>query len=221
MRLISINASGCRDTAYSDTIHAGLNAKIEFIDTAVCANTALRFNTVYDSFVNKLYYNVTPTASYKVTSISKDSQQLFMSDKGSYSVEVIASRDSICFDTSTQVIKIVSPTADFYAVDSNLYCAPVVSRFRSTSTYADTFFWDFGDGKNLKTTFSNVTTVYEQNTGDLDAYTVRLIAKKQKWMLRYTGQEQKRQSKRTSRAIRIGQLPWLRTSRGKAKGEDR
>ena len=177
LRLISINASGCRDTAYSDTIHAGLNAKIEFIDTAVCANTALRFNTVYDSFVNKLYYNVTPTASYKVTSISKDSQQLFMSDKGSYSVEVIASRDSICFDTSTQVIKIVSPTADFYAVDSNLYCAPVYQRFRSTSTYADTFFWDFGDGKNLKTTFSNVTTVYEQNTGDLDAYTVRLIAK--------------------------------------------
>lgn len=177
LRLITTNASGCIDTAYSDTINAGLNTHVQFIDTAVCSNTALRFNAATDSFVNKLYYSISPTTSFNIRSVSKDSQALTIKDKGTYHFKVISSRDSICFDTFSQTIKIVSPTADFYPVDSNLYCAPVYQRFQSTSTFADTFFWDFGDGKNLKTTYSKVTTLYDKNMGDLNAYTVRLIAK--------------------------------------------
>lgn len=177
LRLICINASGCRDTAFSDTIFAGLRSHVVFSDTAVCSNSPISLQIDSDSFINKRIYSLTPDKSYALNNPESDSVSLMIKDQGSYRFSVIMSRDSVCFDTTTQVINIVSPTADFISVDSNLYCAPVYQRFSSLSTHADTFFWDFGDGKSLKTTFNNVTTVYEQNTQSGQGYTIQLIAK--------------------------------------------
>ncbi|MCB9262186.1 MAG: gliding motility-associated C-terminal domain-containing protein [Flavobacteriales bacterium] len=177
LRLIARNDHDCDDTAWSDTIHVGLHPQFKFHDSIVCAKTPFRFINNTDKFANKWFYNLSPNNSHFLSSLYKDSGTLVINKNGEYTLLLIASRDSLCFDTSTISLQVVSPVADFYALDSNLYCAPVYERFRSTSLYADTLFWDFGDGKRLKTDNPKVTTVYTENSGDLFPYTVSLIAK--------------------------------------------
>ncbi|MFT5725257.1 MAG: gliding motility-associated-like protein [Bacteroidia bacterium] len=177
VRLVCINSFGCRDTSYSDTIYAGLRAKHKFLDTAVCSNTEIRFVNETDSLSNKWFYNLTPNTIANVQNMDRDTGSITIDKEGTYRLDLIASRDSICFDTTSTNIYIVSPKADFVTLDSNLYCAPAYQRFESKSLFADTLFWDFGDGKNLKSTQSKVTTLYERNTGSINPYTVRLIAK--------------------------------------------
>ncbi len=177
IQLICTNAFGCADTSIMDSVQVGLQPEIDFLDTAVCAGTGLRFIQATDSFTNRFYYRLSPTENFTVKTSVSDTQSIVVNKQGVYDFSIIASRDSICFDTTSTKIYIVSPIADFEALDSNLYCAPVYQRFVSTSQFADTLFWDFGDGKKLKTDLSKVTTLYEQNTGNLNPYTVRLIAK--------------------------------------------
>ncbi|MFT5513741.1 MAG: PKD repeat protein, partial [Bacteroidia bacterium] len=177
IRLISQNEFGCLDTAYSDTIVSGLNMKQVFLDTAVCANAPIRFTNSSDTFINKWYYTLSPDESFTIKNNNKDTSIIWITKEGVYTFHIVASRDSLCFDTASTTLHIVSPKAEFFPIDSNLYCAPVYQRFESKSTFADTLFWDFGDGKQLKTTLSKVTTLYEQNTGSINPYSVRLIAK--------------------------------------------
>jgi len=176
-QLIVENGNSCKDTAISDTVFVGLSPSITFIDSFVCANTAMNFINRTDSYANRWFHKLSPSASYSVSDLTKDSGQVSIGKNGSYQLDIIASRDSFCFDTLSFNLDIVTPTADFHTLDSNLYCAPAYQRFRSTSTYADTLFWDFGDGNKHTSTDHRVTTVYLKNTGSKSAYTVGLIAK--------------------------------------------
>ncbi|MCB0733697.1 MAG: gliding motility-associated C-terminal domain-containing protein [Flavobacteriales bacterium] len=171
------NSVGCKDTAYSDTIRVGLNPGVICLDSSVCAGSPIPITTAADTFINRWFTEISPSATYTYDSIAPDSASLTVTSNGSYTFKVIASRDSMCFDTTVIPIEIVRPTASFYLLDSNFYCAPSYVRFRSNSENADTLFWDFGDGKKLKTTDYRVTTLYTENTGSLKPYTVQLVAK--------------------------------------------
>lgn len=177
IRVTVKNARGCVDTAWSETVTVGLDYSYYFKDTAACANTPIDIILRADTLVNRWYYNLSPNNKHTVLGLGKDTVSLYIEDEGSYTFELYASRDSLCFDTIKQSVQIVSPSAEFTYLDSGLYCAPVYERFRANGANVDTFFWDFGDGKTLKTTFDKVTTLYEENTGSLNPYTVQLIAK--------------------------------------------
>lgn len=177
IRLVVKNKNLCVDTSFSDTIIVGLNPKVTFSDTSVCSNAPIHIVKSTDTFTNRWYHSLTPTENYTVQKLNTDTASLQIAKHGDYIFSLVASRDSLCFDTVSSPIHIVSPVADFYHLDSSLYCAPVYERFRSTSQYADTLFWDFGDGKKLRSTDYRVTTLYEENTGNLTPYTVQLIAK--------------------------------------------
>ncbi len=81
---------------------------------------------------------------------------------GEYEIELIVG-NSICSDTANQLITIEPPLpiADF--IGEGTGCMPLVVSFTSTSTYAESYLWNFGDG-----TISNVAnpthTYYEAGT---------------------------------------------------------
>lgn len=177
IRLIVDNELTCKDTTFSDTIHVGFDMAITFRDTVACANAEITFVNETDTFTNRWFHTLSPNQSMTIKRLGEDSTDFSISKNGEYTLSIIASRDSLCFDTLNQTIQVVSPEAEFTILDSNLYCAPVYQRFRANPTYVDTFFWDFGDGKTLKTTSSKVTTVYLENTGNIKPFSVQLIAK--------------------------------------------
>lgn len=177
IRLIARNDNHCNDTAFSDTITVGFDPTFQFADTTVCAKAPIEFYNFSNTYANRWFYNIQPSVSHTMSGLGKDTSVLSIDKTGDYMLNIIPSRDSMCFDTFSIPIHIVSPVAAFHALDSNLYCAPVYQRFRSTSLYTDTLFWDFGAGNKLKTTSHKVTTVYLENTGDINPYTVSLIAK--------------------------------------------
>lgn len=87
---------------------------------------------------------------------------------GTYKIVLTASGE-FCEDTTSRTIVIYPPVpiADFN-VDTTA-CAPVVVQFFSTSEYAESFFWQFGDGGSSSS--ENPTHTY-QFAGD---YTVSLL----------------------------------------------
>lgn len=176
--LLAINSNHCSDSSELKIIDVGMNPIIELEDSSVCAGAEIKWKNTTDTFTNRWFSGISPnTSNYSISNPFADSGTLKVFKNGDYIFHFIASRDSICFDTTSIPISIIAPVADFHTLDSNFYCAPSYVRFRSDSENADTLFWDFGDGKKLTTTDYRVTTLYTENTGSLKPFTVTLIAK--------------------------------------------
>ncbi len=81
---------------------------------------------------------------------------------GEFDISLVVG-SSICSDTATQSVTILPPLpiADFEG--EGIGCLPLVVAFESTSTYAESYLWDFGDGTNSNEA-NPVHTYYQVGT---------------------------------------------------------
>lgn len=91
-------------------------------------------------------------------------------DTGVYNIELIASNEFMCTNTATAVIRgYPVPTASF-SLDPNLGCVPDSISFFNNSTFANQFFWSFGD-RNTSTEVNPIHTYYSEGI-----FSVTLVA---------------------------------------------
>ncbi len=94
----------------------------------------------------------------------------------SYTVQLIAQSPFGCIDTTYgQVVVFPNPTAQF-TIDSTAGCQPLPLNFTNTSTGANLFHWNMGDGTTFDTTLANFGYVFLNLTGISQTYQTSLIA---------------------------------------------
>ncbi|MBX2972980.1 MAG: PKD domain-containing protein [Flavobacteriales bacterium] len=91
-----------------------------------------------------------------------------------YNVRLIMSSASGCADTATAQITVAPGVRAMFVHNATPGCAPLNADFTNTSTGADSYFWDFGDGAT--STAVSPSHVYVNTTLFLATYQVRLIA---------------------------------------------
>lgn len=91
-----------------------------------------------------------------------------------YKIELIASTQAGCKDTSNFDITVLSkPTAAFID-NSTLDCAPLHVDFTNTSSNAINYEWDFGDGSNVETSL-NTNHVFHNTGLVIETFDVSLV----------------------------------------------
>jgi PKD repeat protein len=132
--------NGCKDSVKSTIINE-LNADFFADDTIVCANTPIVFSGV-DEVVNEWIWDFgdgnnsndsVPTHSYQ--------------EEGIYQVELIVSDGNGCNDTviKSSYIQVEKVESSFDFSDPGT-CPPITTTFTNSSSGADNYVWDFGDG---------------------------------------------------------------------------
>ena len=109
-----------------------------------------------------------PDASYAsyLWSNGKTDSSIFVSQAGSYSLDVIDSNGCTAFQTNIQVTETSKPNANFGFANNNANY-----NFLCPDTNVDQYIWDFGDG-NSDTSIVNLSThLYDSN----GVYTVSLM----------------------------------------------
>jgi len=155
---------GCADSVSFDIPVLGLpNAAF------VAAPTVQQFPESTVEIVN--LSNANPGSQYtwdwddgnQSVSTNPDDPQTYTYDSwGEFTIQLTVGNE-VCSDSSSQTITIEPPLpiADFTGEGKG--CSPLVVAFESTSTYAESFLWNFGDG--TKSELPNPThTYYEPGT---------------------------------------------------------
>ncbi len=92
-----------------------------------------------------------------------------------YNAQLIVQSSSNCWDTSTVPILIYSQVFSGFLQSDTMGCSPLSVSFTNTSSFADSYVWDFGDGSTLNTSASPTHSFSNAGPGDT-TYTVTLIA---------------------------------------------
>ena len=144
IRLIVRDAAGCADSIQRTNIVRVLDPKARFrvIDTPSCPGAVLTFQnqstgTATPSYVWDFGDGATSTATSPTHSYA---------DTGRFAVKLLLTEAIGCRDSLTYNVRISRPFAAFTLNDSISICEIFEARFTNTSTFGQTYFWDFGDG---------------------------------------------------------------------------
>jgi PKD repeat protein len=154
--LIASNAYNCPDTAQQNiTIYGPAQAEFQVPITEVCQGDTIALvntSTGSDEFI------------WLVDGVQASGFPLVFTEPGDYRLSLIASNAGVCFDTTTvgTVIRVYdAPEAGFVAVIDESPSIIGDTRFVNTSTDANTYFWDFGDGSTSEE--QNPAHEYDEN----------------------------------------------------------
>ncbi len=116
------------------------------------------------------------------TSLETDPVHVYDKNTGNsnetYQARLIAISDDMCRDTSAYTPITVHPhvEADF-SIDVAEGCHPLTVTISNNSTGADNHLWEFGDGSpDSSTDDANFTRTFENTSGTIQIYTIRLTA---------------------------------------------
>lgn len=173
--LYAISGFNCRDTAQVDiTIHPKPLSLFSVDDTSGCSplSANLTNESIGAEFYQWNYGDLTPGSTTDDTTHN----HLYYNTGGVtviFQTELISESNFGCKDTSYRNLY-VSPsvTASFTSVDEA--CSPAQIQFLNTSSGADNFLWDFGDG--TQDISINPIHTYINNTLTDSVYVVTLIA---------------------------------------------
>ncbi|MFY8021717.1 MAG: PKD domain-containing protein [Bacteroidia bacterium] len=170
VRLIAFNGPHCVDTiTLTVNAPAGVyttipEAKMR-IDEFACENRILLVDRSEDATAWEWYRND--------TLIGQQAQLWVINQPYGGNTYKLVAKNGICRDSVSQLfIMNPAPQADFQVIGNS--CSKTV-RFNSTSLYADSFFWDFGDVGSLTNTGNSAQTAHTYATNG--TYYVRLIVK--------------------------------------------
>jgi len=173
VELIITDKNGCTDTkSVSNYISiTGPAADFSVADTGGCKGTSIQFNDLSTptSNITKWKWNFGDGQMQTFTSAPFIHQ---FKDSGYFKIELTVTDKQGCEDVMTKdsLIRITSPKADFYAVNT-LFCAGGSLQFKDSSTgFITKYSWSFGDGG--ASTDKNPLHVY---SGIDSAYTVKLV----------------------------------------------
>ncbi|MFN4285005.1 MAG: PKD domain-containing protein [Lacibacter sp.] len=167
IRLVVQDASGCTDSVQRNEVVRVLDpqARFRIIDTPWCPGSNLTFeNQSTGTFAPTYQWSFgdggTSTAASPVRSYA---------DTGTYLVQLIVREAIGCADTLAYPIRISRPRAAFTLSDSVSICQSLRVQFTNTSTFGQSYRWDFGDG--VTSTQTNPVHVY----GLPGTYPVKLV----------------------------------------------
>lgn len=169
IRLISLTEFGCADTSsYEATVYPQATALFSVTPEGGCSPLDVTFSNLSSGY-NRSQWIVANTQMSVDTS-----PQFSIRDSGSYDVQLVVNTDGFCGDTLSiqgQLNVRPSPIPSFTYTDAS---PDPVSRgtvlFTNTSQLADSYLWDFGDGKT--STAPNPVHTYTYN----GPFAVTLIA---------------------------------------------
>ncbi|MBW7867052.1 MAG: gliding motility-associated C-terminal domain-containing protein [Brumimicrobium sp.] len=159
--LIATNSYGCSDTVVKN-VNAFESPVADFDYTLTCTDNdffvAFTDQSTYDQNpINFWFYDYGGQGSAAV----KDPTKYFFTP-GDYTITHIVRNIPGCSDTIQKTITIPhKPKAGFYYNTSNGLNIGATFNFIDTSSYADSWFWTFGDGKT--STSTNTSNVYMAN----------------------------------------------------------
>jgi gliding motility-associated-like protein len=170
---VQLNTSsvfGCLDTTYT-SIEVAPSPKSQFSSSPLdgCAPLLVDFvNTSTDAVTslwkfgdgNELSMSGTPSASHSFENNAFTTE--------AYTTRLIVENSYACKDSSQQIIR-VYPLVTAQISDGEDGCSPLDVSFSNTSTGANSFYWDYGDGnnsngflgKNIFTNFTNQDITYQ------------------------------------------------------------
>ncbi|MBL7720054.1 MAG: PKD domain-containing protein [Flavipsychrobacter sp.] len=166
VRLIAINANGCRDTLIMNNYVNVGNVDAQFTSpSTVCVNNTINFtNTSTPGPGTSTWYFgngnsfVGANASYAYTT------------PGTYNVKLVVVSNGCSDSVIHPVVVTPGPTANFTATPVS-GCVPLNVQFTNTSTGANGYTWYFGNGQTSTATNPLHTYTVPNNT-----YTVTLVA---------------------------------------------
>ena len=174
VRLIGVSAFGCRDTAYSTVnVYPMPVAQFGVSTIAGCAPLEVTFNNLSiraDSF-NWNYGD--GTTSTIADSLHTHVFQHAGSAPITREILLNATTNEGCasqFNLSIQLFPEV--VADFG--EPGTFCSPTTASLVNTSINATNYQWNFGNG--LQSVIPNPTTTYSNNSGDVQSYSIELVA---------------------------------------------
>lgn len=141
--LVAVSSYGCSDTAYQDIlVYPTPNAQF----TAIPVNQTFPSTTVdvtNTSTLGSWNYNWDYGDGSTISGLNPSPYSY--STWGNYTITLVVA-SPYCSDTTTQdiVINPPPPLPEFYG--SGAGCRPFTIQFTDSSTYVDTYFWEFGDG---------------------------------------------------------------------------
>lgn len=119
-----------------------LMADFESTTSSYCINTTYQFNDI-STFTD----DIPQSWLWRIDGANQSTDQnpmLNFTNSGNVTIELVVTGISGCVKTSQQVINVSSgPTSSFFAAS---VCQGEAMQFNNTSTNADSYFWDFGDG---------------------------------------------------------------------------
>lgn len=169
--------SKCSSKRQSTKILTGVRSAFIISDNRICLGDSLSITDLSQNGVTDVEWDVFPETAFTTTVVSPNSMKLSIQTPGLYTLRQIVTNNGDCYDTTILPFEIIETIADFQAVDSFLQCAPIYAEFQSYSSNADTLIWDFGTGDVLKTISSSAATIYQRNSGWVNGYDIKLIAK--------------------------------------------
>jgi gliding motility-associated-like protein len=163
--LITISSNGCRDTLKKTNLINLQNIITSFTaPDSICVNEPISIINTSSSTAASTLWSFGDGSTATTTGSIKT-----YSTPGTYNIKLTQTYSS-CTDSAVKTIKVKPrPTAIFVA-DKTVFCqTPATVNFTSTSTNADGYQWNFGDGTtSTEQTPSHIYTAYGN-------YTVTLI----------------------------------------------
>jgi gliding motility-associated-like protein len=155
IKLYTNNQYNCKDSLIKDTLIRVFNKSkpvIHVQDSVGCepfTTTLIGDSSMYaDSFI----WVVTKGATVVFT--STQANPAISLTPGTYSVGLRTSNLNSCADSVTKInyITVYDRARPSYTLNDSFGCDTVVVNFTSTSQFASTYLWNFGDGKTSSTT---------------------------------------------------------------------
>lgn len=175
VRLIIESVYGCFDTTYQEILVYPTTTALFNTNVAVgCQPLSVTFNN--NSFNGFLYHwdFGNGTTSDTLASIFDYTYYNNTGVAQNYTITLTSETVNGCIDTTTQNITIYPEIVANFISDT-AGCSPLNNSFVNTSTGANTFIWNFGDGSALDNTPSPNHTYTNSTPNDIN-FTVSLIA---------------------------------------------
>lgn len=172
--LIGTSAFGCSDTATTTvTVSPGPNA--QFVANAVsgCSPLTVQFTNLSQNAIDYAWNYGNGISS---DTLASSHDYTFVNNSGqvqTYNVTLTAVSGPSCVSTFSIPIQ-VFPSINASFQDPGPKCAPANVFFNNTTTGADQFIWDFGNG--IQSTEANPSISYINTSDTTQYYTVGLMA---------------------------------------------
>jgi len=171
--LVATASNGCKDT-FRRNNYIKIRVPVVTLTAntdSTCANTPVQFSTTLNAPPSANNYRWDfGDGSGIVNCASCNTQTHSYSSNGTYTVTLVVTTATGCYDTVTQNITIsAKPTAGFTGSPLTI-CPDATVSFTNSSTGANSYFWIWGDG------FTDTTTNPGHTYNSAGTYTVSLIA---------------------------------------------
>ena len=167
--LTAANSFGCTSN-YSHTYNIYPKPIAEFVVNPATQTYPASTISVTNNTHHSLSYNSNWTYGDGHTSTVNSPPKYTYATWGTYSVTLTES-SQYCKDSITKVVTIKPPKPIASFKGSKKGCAPLKDTLRSTSQYATSYFWDFGDGNSENVITTAVTNIYY----DPGNYNIKLV----------------------------------------------